>query len=313
MRDKVSSARQWTGNGLSALGRGAAREAKSCFARASNELPNDSRIVANLARAHYQQGEFQQATQVMTRAVELAGGADEMEVELGEYHLRIGQADVAMQLADQVLKANHKSTGAWLLRGRSRGVGGDWSGALSDYQRALGIANMESEQEEIQLEIVEAYRRLNQPLRALSAVEQVLHKYPVDRHPESALLAKSEALVQLKQLDPAIEILQVAAKRKDISSAAWTMLADVQVRAGRLDQARRTLASAQEKYPGDSRVATFVSELGSQEPRVALSESTTSVDLAVDYLRMKKLSNSAVAFRSSMSTSAMRDFNCCLI
>jgi len=273
MRNKISSARQWTDNGLSALGRGAAREAKSCFARASNELPDDPRILANLARAHFQQGEHSQAVTVMSRAVELAGGATDLKVELGNYLLAAGQAQQAGQLAASVTKANHRSASAWLLSGRARSASGDWSGALSDYQRALGIENG---REDIQMEVVEAYGRLNQPLRALSAVEQVLQRHPVDRQPEEAILAKSDALVQLKQLDPAIELLEVAARRKDISGALWTRLADAQVRAGRLDQARSTLAMAQEKYPGDTRIATFASDLGSQTPRVAFAEATTT-------------------------------------
>ncbi len=272
MRDKISSARQWTGNGLSALGRGAAREAKSCFARASDELPNDPRILANLARAHYQQGEYPQAVSVMSQAVELAGGAADLQVELGNYLLATGQPEKARQLAASAIKSNHRSASAWLLSGRSRSASRDWSGALSDYQRALGI---EHEREDIQMEVVEAYRQLNQPLRALSAVEQILQRHPVDRQPEVAILAKSDALVELKQLDPAIEILEIASRRKDVSGTLWTKLADAQVRAGRLDQARTTLAKAQEKYPGDATITNFVSELGSQTPRVAFADGTT--------------------------------------
>jgi len=266
MRDKVSAARQWTENGFSAVRRGAAREAKSYFARASNELPDDPLIAANLARAHYQAGELDQAIDAMSRAVDLSGRSSELVVELGEYMLASGRIDDAKSIVAYCLQQEHRSASVWSLNGRTKGATGDYAGALRDYQRALGF---DENREDIQLQIVDTYQRLNQPLRALSSVEQILQQYPDDRQPERALIAKGDALVQLNQLEPAIELFQVASSREGISGMVWVKLADAQVRAGRLEQAKTTLAHAREKYPSDARVADFVTRIG-EEDRVAL-------------------------------------------
>jgi predicted Zn-dependent protease len=110
---------------------------------------------------------------------------------------------------------------------------------------------------------------MNQPLRALSAVEQLLEKYPEERQPEVALVAKSTALLQLNQISPAIEVLEFASRRKDASEKIFADLAQAQLRAGRNNQAQETLARAQQSYPNGSLVAELSNRLSSESTRVA--------------------------------------------
>ena len=187
MRTRVAAARQWSGNGFDAIKRGAVCEARECFAKASSQLPNDHRIVANVARTHFQEGQTQQAIEFMQQAIDLSGNDAELNVELGEYYLADGQLQAAERQVQRSLKKKHRLASAWLLKGKTKAARGDIKAALGDYQRALGI---DGSREDIQLQIVDSYQQLGDPLRALSAVEQLLDKYPTERQPETAILAK---------------------------------------------------------------------------------------------------------------------------
>ncbi len=262
MRTRVAAARQWSGNGIDAIKRGAVREARECFSKASSQLPNDHRIVANVARTHFQEGQTRQAIDIMSHAIELGGDDPELHVELGDYYLADGQMQAAEQQVELSLEKNHRLASAWLLKGKTQAAKGEFKAALGDYQRALGI---DGSREDIQLQIVKTYQHLGEPLRALSAVEQLLEKYPTERQPESAILAKSSALLQLKQHSPAIEVLEVASRRSDVSADVFIALAQSQISAGRHELARQTLAQAQERFPNRPQISKFVDQLSSNE------------------------------------------------
>lgn len=207
MRTRVAAARQWTGNGVAAVRRGSVSEARDYFTKASSQLPKDHEIVVNLARTHFQEGQFQPAIKELNRAIEINGPDEKLLVELGQYLLADGQVDAASEKVQQALQENHRHAGAWLLSGKIHAAKGDDQTALGDFQKAIGI---DPSREDIQLEIVRGYRRLNDPLRALSAVENILEQYPSHHQPAAAIVEKSQALVQLKQNKSAIETLNQA-------------------------------------------------------------------------------------------------------
>jgi len=90
---------------------------------------------------------------------------------------------------------------------------------------------------------------MGEPLRALSAVDQVLSRLPLDQQPESALLAKSEALIQLKQLNPAIDLLQTASRRAGTSSDVFIRLGHAQLLVGDTAGSRATISRGQQNFP----------------------------------------------------------------
>jgi tetratricopeptide (TPR) repeat protein len=262
MQTRVAAARQWSGNGIAAIKRGAVSEARTCFAKASSQLPDDHRIVANVARTHFQQGQTRQAIEVMRRAIDIRDDDPELHAELGEYYLADGQLEAALHEVDRCLEKNHRIASAWLLKGKTRAANGEFKAALGDYQRALGI---DGSREDIQLQIVKTYQHLGEPLRALSAVEQLLEKYPTERQPESAILAKSSALFQLNQHSPAIEVLEVASNRADVSSDVFVALAQTQILAGSPARALQTLTSAQQRFPNRPQISQLANQLRSDE------------------------------------------------
>lgn len=258
MRTRVAAARQWSGNGIEAIRRGAVREARECFTKASSQLPHDQEIVANVARTHFQEGKYQEAIDVMRQAIEIKRDDPELIVELGEYYLVAGQHEEAQRAVEKSLEHNHRLASAWLLKGKIHAANGEHQAALSDFQKSLGI---DSSSQHAQLQIVQTYRKIGDPLRALSAVEQLLEEFPVDGQPEAAIIEKSAALVQLKQHDSAIEVLTHAAVRSDVSSGVFTALAQIQILAGKKTKAWQTLAQANERFPNQPQIKQFMSEI----------------------------------------------------
>ena len=239
MRTRVAAARQWTGNGIDAIRRGAVGEARACFSKASSQLPTDHHIIANVARTHYQEGQFEQAIEEMNRAIRIEDEEPELYVELGEYHLAAGNLQEATALAEKCLDRNHRLAPAWLLKGKVHAARGDHQTALCDFQKAIGI---DASSDEAQLQIVQAYRKLGDPLRALSAVEKLLEKYPTGQQPELALIEKSTALLELKQNRTAIENLQSAISGNSGSQQLNVALAQAQELSGsQLDSADGTM------------------------------------------------------------------------
>ena len=266
MRTRVAAAREWTGNGLDAIQRGSLHEARDCFNKASSQLPGDHRIVANVARTHFQQGQLDSAIQVMQRAVDLAPHDADLFAELGEFYLAAGKMDLASRSAEISLEKNHRLASGWLLKGKIKAANGNLQAALGDYQRALGF---DGQREDIRLEVVQTYQALDQPLRALSAVEQLLEKYPFDRQPEEAILAKCDSLKKLRQFSPAIEILELASSRKDASSKIFISLANAQHSAGRSASAYQTLVNAQQRFPSHPKISQLADQLRTSDTRVA--------------------------------------------
>jgi tetratricopeptide (TPR) repeat protein len=267
----VASARQWTRGGVAALRNVRAKQARTLFSRPSAQDPNEKTVHANLARAAQQQNQSQPAIEHMQRAVELAGNEPKLIVELGEMYLAAGQWLPAKRQSELALNINHRFAPGWALQAKTSLAKGNLDAALADFQRAAGL---DPGLPGVQLAIADIYRRKQQPLRALAAVEQLLNQYPPDQQPERVLLAKSVALMELRQLGPAIEVLQTASHREDASSEVFLRLGQAQLLAGQVSQARLTLNLGKKSFPERGEFDLLLSELQSAQQRLASVDAT---------------------------------------
>ena len=272
-REHVGIARQWTRGGIEALQSGRLGHAKSCFAKAAAHDPGDQLAHANLARTVIQNGDAKQAIDHMRRAVELSNNDPRLIVELGEMYLEAGQWLPAKEQAEQAHGIDHRFAPAWALQGRTSLAKGNLESALADFQKAAGF---DPELLEVQLAIAETYQKMNQPLRSLSAVEQLLSRYPPGQQPESALIAKSVALIELNKFSPAIAMMRTASQREGASSEIFFRLGQAQLLAGQVSQARLTLIRAQRVFPNQPEFGSLLSKLQSAEQRVARVDPNTT-------------------------------------
>jgi tetratricopeptide (TPR) repeat protein len=265
-RESLVSARQWASGGLEALHNGRLETAKGLLSRAVEQNPNDASVRENLARTLHKSGDTEQAISQMQHAVELSKGDPRMIVELGEMYLDTGQWWHARNQVDLALNANHRFAPAWALSGKTEKAKGNYSQALADFQRALGF---NPEMPQVQMQIVDTYQRMGNSHRALSAIEQILNKLPSDKVPESVVLAKSVAMIDLDLVRPAIDLLQTASNKKHASSVVFVRLGQAQLLAGQVSQARMTLNRGKLAYPNLVVFDELISNLQSAEQRVA--------------------------------------------
>ena len=246
-KTRVVSARQWARSGFEAMHQGRFRRAKSFFSKGGNEIAGDPRSLANLARAELQRGNVERSILVMEQAVEEFDDPA-LRCELGEIYLRSGRWIAANEHADKAIEKDRHFTAAWNLKGKLAAAKGEHQRALQLFQRSLAY---DSESDDIQMQIAETYMKLDQPMRALSAAETLLNRHPPNRQPESAIIAKSEALLAMRQHPAAIDILEIASNRPDCSKEVFFQLGKAQLDAGQRSQARLTLAKGKQRFPDE--------------------------------------------------------------
>ena len=239
------------------------------FGRNRKQPPADYRSVVQQARQHFGNHEFDQAIATMEVAVDLSGNDARLIVELGEYNLAAGRWLQAKRNAQMAIERNDRLASAWYLRGQTQAAKSEYTNAMRDYQRALGL---DPTRRDIQLRVAQTWQHLGQPLRALSAAEQILDASPPQNPPEDALLTKTVALMALQQIEPAIELLETASRQPTATSEVFLRLGQAQLMAGQTSQARMTLARAKQKHPGDGRFDQLALQLQDSGERVASIE-----------------------------------------
>jgi thioredoxin-like negative regulator of GroEL len=132
------------------------------------------------------------------------------------------------------------------LKGKLAAGKGDRQTALKHFQRASGL---DGKNEEVQLLIAQTYLAMGRPMQSLSATETWLGQHTVANQPDAAVLAKAEALVALKQTEPAIAVLEMAAARPQCSKQIFFQLGQMQLQAGAREKAYATLLRGQQVYP----------------------------------------------------------------
>lgn len=262
-------ARQWTCGGLDAAEKGRFGDACSCFSQAVKLNPQDPQIQVHLAQAYLQKGDIKSAISNLEQAVsksELRGGDPTINVALGELYLSNGQWLPAVRQAELALNRNGKLAEAWALKGKTEYAKGNMSAALAHFHRAIGY---QPKMPDVQLQIAETYQKMNQPLRALSTVEQLLSQYPPERQPERAMLVKGVALMSIQHVASAIDVLQVASQRENATSEVFVRLGQAQLLAGQTSQARMTLNRAKQLFPDENEIGELVTDLQSVSQDVA--------------------------------------------
>ena len=248
---------------------GSYSQAQQLLDSAVQTRPRDPVLRENLADAYVAQGNFNKAITELSRAVEMSGGDSRLSVKLGRLYLQSGSWLAASEYANRALKANRKSAEAWALLAETKLAKGQLTDSLADFQRSL---RHESSNPNVQFKIAQIQQLLGRPLRAFSAVEQLLQDFPVDQQPENALLLAGNLLIKLQQPAQAIEKLQIATHRSDATEAAFIALSSAQIAIGQPSQARLTLANAQLRYPRSTDIAGRLADLQDDAQRIASLE-----------------------------------------
>jgi tetratricopeptide (TPR) repeat protein len=237
----VTQGRQLTQQGVNAMERGDWKRAESLLEQAVVTSAKDADARSNYAQALLHRGAQQQALAQLEAARELVPADPGLAVRAGEVYLALGQSQRAWQLTDEATRLDPKFAPAWELRGRLASTQGQPREALAAYQRALGYA---PQSEAIAMRLAEVYRQLNEPERALAALQAVAERYPPGEEPQQILHLEGLALSAMGRHDDAARTLALAAGRERPTADLLCHLAEAELAAGRAPYAQYALQQA---------------------------------------------------------------------
>jgi len=238
-RSLVAS-RQLAQQGVAALERGQWDHAEELLGQAVRACPKNADAHRNYAEARWNLGAREEALKELEAARRLAPDDATIVARIADMRLAMSQTDAAWQAAQQAIGLDAKLASAWVVRARVLRAAGNPTQALADYHRALSLS---PDDRQIPSEIAALYLELNQPQRALLAIQNLADKYSPGDEPQDVLYYQGLSYLALNRYDAAAESLSAASLRERPTAEIFCRLAQAQLAAG---QATQALASAQQ-------------------------------------------------------------------
>jgi tetratricopeptide (TPR) repeat protein len=230
----VLNCRQHTQRGLSAIDRGEWQEAESALSHAVETCPVDGEARRHYAETLWRRGAHQEAVLQLQEAVRLSGDDPQLVARLGEMHVADGRWQPALDCAQAALDVGPKLARAWVLRAQAMQRGGQPRQALADYHRAI---RCDPGNREALLQTAELHRQLDQPQRALAALQCLADTYPLGEEPQHVSYLSGLAYSSLDRHEDAVESYHRAARHSPTPEILFR-LAEAELQLGRPLQAR---------------------------------------------------------------------------
>jgi tetratricopeptide (TPR) repeat protein len=237
----LTDCRRLSQQGVAALERGEQPKAETLLAQAVTACPVDSEARRHYAESLWRRGAKQEAIIQLEEASRLAGEDAPLWARLAEMRLASNQHDLARKAADTALNLDPKLPNAWAVRAGVMQAVGQPRDALADYLHALSYAPNDRA---ILREIAELHRQLNQPDRALEALQALAETYPAGEEPGQVLYLTGLAYVALGRYDDGVESLSAAATRGKPTAEIFCQLGEAQLLAGHPPQAAEAARQA---------------------------------------------------------------------
>ena len=175
--------------------------------------------------------------------------------------LEMNQLARASVLADDAVDRAPDSAAVWALRGRIKRRANLPEEALGQYHRALSLAPSDTG---ILLELADLYAEMNQPRRALANLNSLAALYPPGEVPAAVLARTGLAYQALGRHDEAAARLAEAKSRPDATADTFAQLAELQLRRGRVADARRTATAGRSRFPENPAAHRLVERIEAQ-------------------------------------------------
>ncbi|MBS0210241.1 MAG: tetratricopeptide repeat protein [Planctomycetes bacterium] len=254
----LATSRQLSHRGLSAMERGDRQTAQQILARAVDVCPSDVEARQHYAESLWQNGKQPGAVEQIDAALKLAPDNESLHVRAGQMHLAMNDIEIASSEADQAIRLNSKSPGAWRLRGQIAARRGNLRQALAGFHRAVSY---DPHDRELLIDVAETYRQLGQPQQALVTLHEVVDTYSPGDEPQRVLLLEGLALSAMGRNNDAAERLAQARDRGPASAEICYHLAQAQAASGQSISARASLEQALQLEPAHVASQTLLTEL----------------------------------------------------
>ena len=229
--------RQLTLRGKAAVQQERWQEAEEVLSRAVEIEPQSVQAHAQYGQTLWRLGHRDDALTHMREAIRLSGGDPQLMVQLGEMQLAENQFSAAAQSASVAIQARPYSAAAHALRAKILDSQGNLRDALAGYHRALSL---QPDFPDVQLKVAEIYQRMNRPQRSLTMLAQLHDRYPPDQVPQEVLQLQGVALKSLGRYEDAIDRFVQAGRRGTMNAELFYQLAESHWHAG--DQGNAQLA-----------------------------------------------------------------------
>ncbi len=230
----LAASRQLSREGMAALEQGQLQQAEQLLAKAVKICPADVEARRRYAEVLWLRGAHRHAMAEIQEALKQSADDATLWGRLAEMQLATGRVDLARQSAEKAIELAPRSAAGWAVRSQVMAAGGQLRQALADAQRALGYA---PEDKSVLLQIAKLYRQLNEPHRALQTLQTLADCYHPGQEPPEVLALTGEAQLALGRADEAAETLTAAVRRGNASAEVWCQLAEALWLSGRRAEA----------------------------------------------------------------------------
>ena len=221
--EEVIIARQLSQQGVDARQDGDWTLAEERFRSAIKYCPKDHTARVQYAECLWRRGASDDATQELTKAIDLSGGSDVDSIaRLGEMLNQMGNKDSSARLVEHALTIDPQNAHAWKLHASLLRDKGELEKALAGYHRALAYAPDDAD---VLAATAEIYYQANRPHRAVAVLDRVFSETEKELASTRLLRLHGLALAKLERNDEAIQSLTLA--RNSMQEPTADLLADL--------------------------------------------------------------------------------------
>jgi len=234
----VFTCRQLLQQGLSAIDAGQWGRAEKLLLDAVHTCPEDPDARRHYAEALWHRGAQREALKQMYEVAQFAEGDASAHVRIAEMELEMGRVSIARRHAELAVDLDPKASESWTVRGRINWAEGRSREALADFHRALGYNPTDRD---VMFAIAELHRRLNEPQKALIALQSLADSYSPGEEPQMVAYLQGLALKAVGRHDDAIQRFSEAVDAGRGTADMLFHLAEAEMLSGRLIRAAETL------------------------------------------------------------------------
>lgn len=236
--------------GVDALEHRRLEDAERYCSQAVRACPDDPQARRYYADVLWEQGRPKEALAQIDAA--LHNAPDDIEARLRSAEMRVITRDYDGALDDvrKVIDIDPKSGPAWAMKGRILREQGELQAALAATQRSL---TYEPRRRDVLRQSADIYAALNQPSKALCALQALSDTYAPGEEPQDLFVAQGFAYAALDRKIDAAQSFRVACERGPASSELLLVRAESETAAGQSSEAYRTAQQAAALAPDDPR------------------------------------------------------------